>query len=235
MCAAFIFKIDKMIQGIREQNHYKNAISALEEADLDGFQQDGSHYPDDYGGSYGVKSLQDKLRILEKELQKAREESFQAGYEEGKESSMQLAERRIEEIRQEMKELEKQYQENIKKIDVPLLNLAKKMALVILDTELKMREDHDEILMKQLRKMLYEVIDQSQVMIRVNAQQQTAVESDVLKQKLNLPSNMEITTVVDPDLKPGEAVVQTENYYVDGTFANQVDEIAEQLRDGENK
>lgn len=235
MCATFVFKIDKTIQGIREQNHYKNAISALEEADLDRSRQDSRYNPDGYGGSSSLKSLQDKIKILEKELQKAREESFQAGYEEGKESSIQVAERRIAEMQQVMQEMEKQYQEKIKRMDVPLLNLAKKMAQIILDTELKIRQDHDAILMNQLRKMLYEVIDQNQVMIRVSAQQQSAVRGDILKQKLNLPANMEITTVVDPGLKPGEAVIQTDNYYVDGTFANQVNVITEQLEDGEDK
>jgi|GEM_PF-1995224 len=233
MCAAFVFKINKTIQGIREQNHYKNAISALEEADLEGVQQNSGLYANDLVGSYGVKSTQHKIRILEKELQKAREESFQAGYEEGKESSRQMAERRIEQMRMEMQEHEKQYEDNVKKLDVSLLNLAKKMALVILDTELKIRDDHDNLLMEQLRKMLYEVIDQNQVMIRVNAQQQAVLQGDSLKQKLNLPSKMEITTVVDAELKPGEAVIQTENYYVDGTFVNQLDKIEEQLRDGE--
>jgi len=220
----FNFKIQKPIKGIKEENHYKNAISSLEE-----FPENGEEYGMEDG--YLVKSLNDKIKILEKELQKAREESFQAGYQEGKESAAQEADRKIESVKSQMTELENQYKETIEKMDLPLLGLAKKMAKEVLKIELKIRDDHDEVLLNRLREMLYEVVDQNRIMIKVNPNHLEKLKKNDLSQELGLPDQMEISYIADKTLNEGEAVITSEDYHVDGTYENQLDEMEEQLRD----
>ena len=81
-----------------------------------------------------IKKLKDRLKILEMELQKAREESFRAGYDEGQQSMIQEAQRRTESMRIEIQSMELKYLEAIEQIEEPLLQIAKKMTEKILGT-----------------------------------------------------------------------------------------------------
>jgi len=59
----FNFKIQKPIKGIKEENHYKNAISSLEE-----FPENGEEYGMEDG--YLVKSLNDKIKFWKKNFKR---------------------------------------------------------------------------------------------------------------------------------------------------------------------
>lgn len=177
-----------------------------------------------------LKKLLDRIKILELELQKAREESFRAGYDEGQQSMIQESKRRTEAMRIEIQSMELKYLEAIEKIEVPLLALAKKMAEKVLGMELSLNEEKEKILFENLRKMLYEVIDQNKVIIEVNPEHLAALEKRNLKQDLNLPKKMEMSYIAGQELLPGEARIQTEDFTIDGTYENQFQHLHEQLK-----
>ncbi len=177
-----------------------------------------------------MKRLRDRIKILELELQKAREESFRAGYDEGQQSMIQETKRRTEAMRIEMHSMELKYLEAIEQIEAPLLDLAKKMARKVLGMQLSLTEDKENILFENLRKMLYEVIDQNKVIVEVKPEHLAALEKKDFKKELNLPNKMEMSYIAGQELLPGEARIHTEDYTVDGTYDSQLRHLHEQLK-----
>ncbi len=182
-----------------------------------------------------MRQLYGRIKILEMELQKAREESFRAGFEEGQNSTVQDANKRIEAMRIEMQAMELKYLETIEQIEEPLLDLAKRMASEVLATDLKIRDDQDEILSQRLRKMLYEVVDQNKIIVEVHPEQLQNLTEEDLNAKLNAPRNMELNFIAGKDLQKGEARLKTEDYFVDGTFENQLEHLHDQLKHKQTK
>ena len=168
--------------------------------------------------------------LIGKKLQKAREESFQAGYGEGQRSSFHEANKSVEAMRIEMHAMELKYLETIEQIEAPLLELAKRLAQEVLAVELKHRDDFDDILFERLRKMLYEVVDQNKVIIEVNPEQMAATENSQLNEKLNLPKKMNLNVLPAKDLKKGEARIETEDFLIDGTFHTQIEHLGDSLK-----
>ncbi|HHJ52812.1 MAG TPA: hypothetical protein ENJ89_06415 [Caldithrix abyssi] len=181
-----------------------------------------------------VKILKDRIKILELELQRAREESFKAGYEEGKENTLNEANKRIEQARQEMARMEKEYRESLERIEMPLLELAKTMAMEVLETELSLREDHDQILLKRLRSMLREVFQEKKVTVEVNPSHLPFLKSTDIRQELDLPREMEFTVLEGKHLHKGEAFVSSDDFYLDGRLKTQIEELGNKLKQGES-
>ncbi len=180
-----------------------------------------------------IKLYKDRIKVLELELQRAREESFKAGYEEGKENTLREANKRIEIARKEIARMEKEYRESLERIENPLLELAKEIAREILNTELSLREDYDAILLERLRRMLQEVLQEKKVTVEVHPAHLPFLTSSDIKETLNLPREMELTVLQGKRLKKGEAFVTTEQYYIDGRFKSQIEELGNQLLHGD--
>lgn len=183
--------------------------------------------------AHQIKLLNDRIKILELELQKAREHSFRAGYEEGRENALQEANRRIELARIEMNEMEIKYLEAIEQIEEPLLEMALRMAREVLARELKQIDDKDQLLKERLRPMLYKLVDQKKVQVAVHPEHLNALDSLDVKSEYKLPGKMELSFTGNPRLQQGEAFIQSEDFYVDGTFDNQLSELHEQLKNRE--
>lgn len=182
-----------------------------------------------------IKILKDRIKILELELQKAREESFKAGYEEGKQNTLRVANERIAQARDEIERVKAEFKESIEKIEKPLLELAKAMAEKVLDMQLSLTEEHDQILLNQLRKMLQEVQNEKNVTVEVHPEQLPDLQSKDIKEALRLPKEMELTFVQGKNLKKGEAFISTDQFYADGKFKSQIEELANQLMHGEDQ
>ena len=178
-----------------------------------------------------IKNLKDRIKILEMELQKAREESFRAGYDEGQQSMIQEAQRRTEAMRIEIQSMELKYLEAIEQIEEPLLQISKKMTEKILGMQLSITEDMDKILFENLRKMLYEVVDQNKVLIQVNPEQLQKLGKRDLVKELNLSKNIELSYAAGNDLLRGEARLQSEDYFIDGSYDNQIQQLSDNMKD----
>ncbi len=180
-----------------------------------------------------IKILKDRIRVLELELQRAREESFKAGYEEGKENTLREANKRIDQARQEITRMEKEYRDSLERIEKPLLKLAKTMAQEVIETELSLRQDHDEILLKRLRSMLHEILHEKKITVEVHPSHLPFLKSTDIKEALDLPRELELTVLEGKHLNKGEAFVSSEQFYLDGRLKTQLDELENQLEQGE--
>lgn len=175
------------------------------------------------------KILGDKIKVLEEELQRSREESFQAGYQEGKDQGIQEAKRQITDYKMLIKSFEQEYASSIVKMEAPLLRLAKKMAEKVIGIDLDSTAELDSILMERLKKLLYEVMDQVKVIIIVNPVHLEWLESPGIEKELNTPKTMEISFIGDEKLSPGECIINTEEYYIDETYSTKLDRLAQNL------
>ena len=99
-----LFKIEKRVKGIKGGQFSETGTAG----------QDNDN-PNSRSGN-ASKSLKDRIKILESELQRAREDSFSAGYEEGKSSALKEAQRRIEVVGIEMRALELKYLDLLQQI-----------------------------------------------------------------------------------------------------------------------
>ena len=227
----FVIKVPKRIRKIESQ-----ILTMQKPDDLSGEQEPSSENMtrEALVEAQKVKILKDRIKILELELQRAREESFKAGYEEGKENTLNEANKRIEQARQEMARMEKEYRESLERIEMPLLELAKTMAMEVLETELSLREDHDQILLKRLRSMLREVFQEKKVTVEVNPSHLPFLKSTDIRQELDLPREMELTVLEGKHLHKGEAFVSSDDFYLDGRLKTQIEELGNKLKQGES-
>jgi len=218
-----VFKLEKKVKGLKGRH-----FSSPETQTGDSAGYEGKYLSTDEK-EREIKELKDRLYILEKELQNAREESFQAGYEEGKASALKEAEKQIEIAKIEMHALELKYLEAIEKMEGPLLEIARKMAGQIIQMELETEEKQEQVLIKRLRKMLYDVVDQHKVIVQVHPAHLPKVTDENMKQQIQIPENMELNFIADADLKPGELRISSEDYLIDGRFESGGNSITEQL------
>ncbi|KAA3617625.1 MAG: hypothetical protein D8M58_01295 [Calditrichaeota bacterium] len=223
--AESVIKMGRKLRGIRYHNVYKN-----EDIQDSAGSDSGGRSPNQImNDARKIKNLEDQVRNLEKELQKSREDSFQAGYDEGKQRTFQEAQNKVEAVHHEMKQLELKYIETIEQMEQLLLDLAKVMAKEVIQQEIKLNEQTDTILMERLRKLLSDVIEQNNIIIEVNTQQLGSLKNELTAEKLGLTEKSEVRIVGSDSLNPGEAHIETEDYFIDGTFENHTDKIRSEL------
>ncbi len=226
--AESVIKLGKKLRGIRYHNVYKNHDNQKSE-DLNIPEQSSNQIIDD---ARKIKRLEDQVKNLENELQKSREDSFQAGYDEGKQRTLQEAQNQIEAVRHEMKQLETSFTETIEQMERPLLDLAKEMAQEVIQQEINLNSEIDKILIGRLKKFLNEIIEQNNIIIEVNPQQVGILKSENVVEKLGLTEKKDVKVIGNENLKPGEAHIETEDYFIDGSFENHSDKIRNELTKG---
>lgn len=222
----FTLKINHKLSGIRE-----SSVSLQQNPGDSRFDDTDSSEASSVVDAIRIKQLNGRIKILEMELQKSREESFKVGFEEGQRSNFKEANKKVEAMHIEIQGMEIKYLETIEQIEAPLLELSKRIAREVLNLELENREDHDKILFERLRKMLYEVVDQNKVIIETNPEHLELLNKSNLAAELNLPSKMEMSFIANKDLQKGEARIQTEDFFIDGSFDEQIAQMHDQLRD----
>jgi len=176
-----------------------------------------------------VKVLKDRLNVLELELQKAREDSFQAGFEEGKERGHSDAAQELEEMKKQVNVLADEYKESILKLEIPILKLARGIAEKIIMSELKNGLEAEKIAIENIRKGLEEVIDEGQAVIRMAPEHLKSFAGKDIKKELNIQGKLDVNMIGDKSLKKGETVVESENYVIDGTYSAQLDHMQDQM------
>ncbi len=224
-----VVKLNKQVKGIHVQRRFSEEEKRQARLHIEELQKQFSDKSYANKGAFLIKSLQDRVRVLEAELQKAREESFRSGYEEGKQRALQESERRIRNVREEMEAIQQQHRESIEQLQEPLLNVAKRMARHVLNKELQVRQDHDDIFYQRLRKLLNEVIEQHNVVVEVSPDRMNELDRDVISEQLRLPAKMELTFTANEDLNDTEMNVRSEDFYIDGSYQSQLNALEEQM------
>lgn len=193
------------------------------------YSREGSSSPSEHA----LKMLNDKLTIMERELQVAREQSFKAGFEEGMERAQREAQKQAEKFEIEKRSIQQEFQQVIHDLETPVLELATAMARRVIAMELEHRDDYIEIVKNQLRRQLDEVIDQNNVVIQVNPEVLKNIDRERLSHDLKPSQNMQVNIVGNQDIRPGESKIRSEKYYVDGSFDNQLDQLKDELKNKE--
>lgn len=226
-----VIKINRRLKGIRTHSFYKNADAGFKASEAENVTSPNQILND----ARKIKHLEDRIRILEKELQRAREDSFQAGYDEGKQRTLQEAQNRVDAMHHEMRQQEINFKETIEQMEKPLLELARKMAVQVIQKEIELGADTDEILMERLKKMLSELVEQNNIVIRVNPVHINNLKNDDNKEDLGLSDASDVKIIGNKNLEPGEAKIESEDYFIDGTFENHTRKIHDQLGQDDQK
>jgi len=177
--------------------------------------------------------LKSRVQQLEESLQRAREESFLSGIEEGKEQLRKEVETKInaelDYLKKNIKKILSDVDKEIKKLDRPILSLSKEIAKRILDTELNNADKYNELLLSQIGRILHEMMDQEIITIHVSPSQIEWILKADLEKELHIPEKIKIKFFEDHNLKPGECLLESSNLLVEGKFQTQLDQIENQL------
>jgi len=194
------------------------------------------------GNTYGsesrdreLKAYADRIKILEAELQKARAEAYQAGFQEGQKIARAEAKKQFSELSKEftlnIKGIHTEFTSTIEQLTEPLVNLALHTAKLLIERELTLAERADEILLTQIKRVLSETISQSQAMLQVNPTQIDYITKEDILAKLNYPQKANLKFTPNPNLQPGECKLETEAFLVDSTIKAQLENIRLALLD----
>ena len=172
-----------------------------------------------------------RISVLENELQKAREEAFQSGFEEGQKSMDTEMKRQMEELPREFasmgQQLLDQFKATIDKMEKPILHFALQITRKILGQALKDDEYQKEMLLSQIRKFLATVSDESKIIIHVNPKQMEWISN--IKNIQSTQSARKMLFHNNDRLLPGECLLETEDYIMDGTVSGQLERIEKKI------
>lgn len=200
-------------------------------ADYDRIEKNGT------GVQRQILSFKKQIKMLETALQKAREEAFQMGFEEGKESGHRETEAqyaaKLKNFMNLTESLSKGFEKALNELDRPLLDLAFKIAEKILGNTLSIDEQSRQFLISRMKGILDTLAEHNKVIIYLNPDQYDWIANGGYQG--NEPSfSNRVTFKYDVKLKPGECVVESENFVIDGTITKQLEELQEQLLTGGN-
>ena len=219
--AATTIKLPRQVINLRRPGE----IGEAEEIDEEAFELEEQHRE--------LESLTSQIALLEVELQTAREESFNQGFQDGLAAEREQHKQKIEAYAQQFSDLsarlQAEFSEVLKSMEEPLLrmsfDIAGKILKVTIPEDLK-----TEGLMETLHSFLNEVLHSESVVIRISAANFALMQSGETTENLaqSYPGAMKF--VSDPLLGPGECLVETREHVIDGTYDHQLANLERNLR-----
>jgi flagellar assembly protein FliH len=175
--------------------------------------------------------LRNRIFSLESALQTVREESFRAGFQEGKKTAEDEFRGTLEKYKTEFQQitesLDEQFLEAIKKMEIPILRLSIKIARKIIGDQIKQSNAQNKFLKTQIERFLNVIISQGKIVIFVNPEQLAWISQEEHKSEKSFEGNIVFKS--NTNLKSGECLLETEDYIIDGTIDGQLDRIEKQL------
>lgn len=183
-----------------------------------------------------INHLRNQVKVLEAALQRAREDSYKAGYDEAR----FIIERRFREDISGLKNtydamvdsLKSKYDEALESLSAPLAEFALQIAEKVLKKSLSSPEAQNEFLMTQLRRFMKDAASQSKFIVKVNPRQLSWISS----QKDTLEKNTQgsqLTFAPDDSLLPGECIVETDTAIIQGLISDYLNHISQHLFNGD--
>ena len=180
-----------------------------------------------------ITLLQSQIDVLENELQKAREESYLAGYKEGRNAGQDEVKMQHADIGEEFAALTRsmrdQYDRSLENMNGPLLELSVKTAEKIIGKELQFTQSNDQVLIGQIKKMLNKVVNQNSISIRVNPNFLDCVNKDQILDELNISPKTGVSCISDDKLIAGECILETEDFILDGLLSRQLSNVKDKI------
>jgi len=192
---------------------------------------------DDDSRDREIRAHTDRIRNLETELQKARSEAYQAGYQEGQNIAKSEARKQFGQLSTDfnnnIQSIHTEFKDTIESLAGPMLKLTLGISEQLIQRELTFDGRANEILLLQIRRMLNETVSQTRAVIQVNTSQLDWITgSDILK-TLHVPQKDNLRFIPNPQLKPGECKLETEDYLVDSTITTQLTALGKVLKEAD--
>jgi len=183
--------------------------------------------------SEAIRQLREHISALEHQIQHERDQAFETGYRDGEDAV-------AADVRALMKrlplqystmagELKEQLDNELKKLQEPLLDFALGLTEKMLGRALQEDENRQAMLRRNVTEFLDKVRSQTRIIMRVNPEQIDWVLSGDIVQLMNSSVKENVRFVRDPSLSPGECVLETEDFNIDGVISAQLEHLKEQL------
>lgn len=181
----------------------------------------------------GLETLHSRIALLEEELQKAREESFNLGFQDGLRAEQEQQKQKLEAYAQQFSDLairlEAEFGQVLSDMEEPLLRMsfeiAEKVLRLTIPDKLKSKG-----LLATLQEFFKEVLHAQSVVIRVSPENFEWVQSPKVTESLEQSFPGSLKFVSDPLLAAGECIVETAEHVIDGTFKHQLENLERNLQ-----
>jgi len=171
-----------------------------------------------------VEILTSKIEMLEVEIQKAREEAYEEGFNACKRS---MDEENSEKLTTQIGlfsefkyNLENEIKDTVSKISHPIVELSKELTQKIIEQELDSSHKWIESIQAKIESYCQETSENTVLNVKVNSKCIDILQND----DLNIEKGI-ITFVIDDTLKPGECMIESDNHIIDATFQTQIQNI----------
>ncbi len=170
-------------------------------------------------------TLSSHVEQLERELQEAREQSYNLGFQDGLAAEQEKHGKELEAHAQQFRELaerlEKEFDQALTNMEEPLLRMSFYISEKILTCSLP-ESVQNEALSGTIQSFLKEVLHEGGVVIHISPENLSFVQSEEMSEKLRQSFPGRIRFVADDSLAPGECLVETPEHIIDGRYRNQL-------------
>ena len=184
--------------------------------------QEDEHYEQ---MSHQLLLLQSRIEQLEKELQAAREDAYNLGFQDGMAAEQKRHQEELTEhasrINDLAENLEREFSQLLDKLEGPLLNMSFQIAERILTIPLP-DDVRQDALVGTIRSFLGEVLHEGSVVIHVSSDNLALIQSKEASQELEQSFPGKIRFVANSNLGPGECMVETPEHIIDGRYKTQL-------------
>lgn len=170
--------------------------------------------------------FQNQIKQLEEELQQAREQSYNLGFQDGLVAEQEKYSQQLEVHALQFKELaqrlEKEFSEQLAQLEEPITRMSFHIAEKILTSPLPdtIREGG---LVGTIQTFLKEVLHAGNVVIHVSPENLVLVQTEEVTEGLAQTFPGKIRFVADDSLAPGECLLETPEHLIDGRYKHQLD------------
>ena len=165
--------------------------------------------------------LQSRVEHLERELQEAREQSYNLGFQDGLSGEREKHGKELKAHAQQFRELaerlEKEFDQALTNMEEPLLRMSFHISEKILTVPLPESIRHGA-LAGTIQSFLKEVLHEGSVVIHVSPEDLAFVQSEEMSEKLRQSFPGRIRFVADESLTAGECLVETPEHIIDGRY-----------------
>ncbi|MEE9162309.1 MAG: FliH/SctL family protein [Candidatus Neomarinimicrobiota bacterium] len=230
MSTASVIKIPRRIAGLRAGGYGEDEPVAAQVA--------GPLEEDDSGAVTRIdrnelELLHSRIEQLGAELQSAREESYEAGFQDGLAAEQkklnEALETHVQHLRDLAERLEEEFDRALSNLEEPLLRMSFRISEKILKTSLP-ETVQNESLVANIQSFLREVLHEGSVVIHVSTQSMALVQSAEVSEKLKQSFPGRMRFVADERLRPGECRVETPEHIIDGGYSNQLSILESKLK-----
>jgi flagellar biosynthesis/type III secretory pathway protein FliH len=174
-----------------------------------------------------------RIKELEEEIQKTREESYQLGFQDGLATEREQHSKNLEAHRQRLQnlavDLGNKVDQTLVLLEEPLLdmsfNIARKLIGVELDEEILGRN-----IIENVKTCVQQVLHADSVAVRLAPDDVALFQTADLGDQLDHPDVSVFRFIPDQTLQRGECVIQTPEHLIDGRYEHQLKQLQEQLR-----